>query len=924
MRGWWRKVMGIALLLPAATAVGVACGSIDDGLKPPPAAQTGSGGSGTGSGSSSTGGSEACTEGQTRECHVTLGNHDGTLSCFDGVQHCHGGAWSTCTDGTVTFRPAPPPEEDPLPSAGPSPCINNPCDPSCQIYDENPDGGIKADGQAPTYPWQAGGLGDLPTSMQNNASHEPCAQASDCQFNQHCKSPATGTCAHHKCAPGVGLDQNCDACVTKICAADPTCCTTPYTGTCAHDPCVTGVPLKTTCNTKVATVCTTNPTCCSGTWDATCVTAYGTAAKKNCAAMAGNWTQTCADKVYSLCGADCQTDPPCAHDKCYSGAALASACDPCVAQICAQYPSCCSDKWDGTCVDRVGTLCGESCPVKGDCVPWLPSEKDPKCAGIDLALGVPCSGSLPVCNHGNTTAPAGITIAHWALGTGGIPTCTPDTSTATTCTTAQAIPPGQCINVTNCGLSNTDREIMVNPPGAGQVAECFCQNNWSLYSGSGNACKQPSCSAVTSRTFKKLNMFVQFDRSGSMTTNDRWGKATSALKAFFSDPQSAGIGVALRFWEHYKPIAGCDNTNCSITACSVPLVPLGTLTSAASPTDTQEKALNDAIDATSPNADTPMYPALAGALKWAQTQLAANPKEQYVVVIVTDGYPNSCTTDPASIAGLADDAYKNYGILTYAVGIADANVSLMNSVAQKGGTGQAFFISDEGDVQQQMLSAMLQIKGDTVTCAFDLPNQGLFDPSAADVTYSASAGTKQPLAKVSNAASCGSGWYYDNAATPKKMILCPTTCQTVLADSGARIDVNLGCPGSYTPSTYSQIYQATCPAGTKVQWGFLAYDTLTPGNSNVIFQARTAATAADLPLATFSALATAQAAPDTQTCGMGGPSPCPVDLYTKLGGLPAAKQEFLELSMTLNPTIDKTAGPTVKSWDVTYSCPASE
>jgi len=420
-------------------------------------------------------------------------------------------------------------------------------------------------------------------------------------------------------------------------------------------------------------------------------------------------------------------------------------------------------------------------------------------------------------------------------------------------------------------------------------------------------------------------MFVQFDRSGSMTTNDRWGKTTTALKAFFQDPSSGGIGVALRFWEHFKPVAGCDDSACNVDACAVPLVTLGTLTTSPMPTDTQEQKLIDAINSVTPAADTPMYPALAGALKWATTNQLANPSQQYVVVFVTDGIPNSCNMDQTAIAQLAGDAYTNAGVLTYAIGIQDANVTLMNSIASKGGTSTAFFVSEQQDVQAQFLDAMLQIKGDTVACEFDLPNGGLYDPSNAKVSYTPTSGAVVAFPKVLSASACGSGWYYDSNANPKKIYLCPTTCQTILGDTGAKIDVDLGCPGAYEPATYKTTYQATCPAGTKVQWGYLAYSTTTPGNSNVIFAARTATTQAGLASATFSTLATAQSSPiDAQVCLMSGPSPCPADVYTKLGGLPAARQEFLEFSVTMNPTTDKAAAPVVTGWDLTYSCPSSE
>ncbi|MRG93943.1 vWA domain-containing protein [Polyangium spumosum] len=935
-RAAWRSSFALAMFALAPAALVFAC-SAEQPLTPRPG-EGGTGGTGAGT---SVG---PCVDGQVRACSVTIGEHNGILTCLDGKQACVEGTWGACAEGTISSRAAPPKAKVRQTSARPDdgaggvivyshtagPCVNNPCDPSCQVFEEQPDAGLTPDASGSIYDWQTGDLGDFPGGLVNKGLKEPCAQASDCQYNMQCRSPVTGTCAHHKCAEGSGLAADCDPCVTKICDIDPSCCAQPYEGTCAHDPCKVGGKLKSSCDACVKEVCKAKASCCSGTWDQSCVDLIPSECGKTCDAALGGWDPTCVDKVYTVCGATCQDAGNCEHSKCYAGPPLNPACDPCVAKVCAVSPSCCSTTWDNLCVDKVATLCQESCPVKGDCVPWLPGETDPQCTGIDLSVGVPCNGVVPVCNHGKTEAPAGVRLVHFPANSQQYPKCAPDQThpNMQECLTQEPIPPGQCISVdaNACGIGNGNREIMINPPKKNAASpyfdECFCENNWSLSSG-GNGCAPPECSVVTSKTVRQVNMFVQFDRSGSMTINDRWGKATGALKNFFKDPSSAGLGVALRFWEHFKPVAGCDDTACNVDACSVPLVPLAKLTSDPAPTDAQEQKLVAAIDATLPTADTPLQPALAGAEKWAKAYQLANPAQQTVVVLVTDGKPNSCGNDNATIAAFAEDALVNAGVLTYAIGIQDSSPTLMNLIAQKGGTGSAFFISDADDIAQKFLSAMLQIKGDTVSCEFDLPNAGLFDPTNATVVYTPTQGQQVNMAKVLDAASCGNGWYFDNAANPSKITLCPTTCQTVLNDAGAQIDVQLGCPGSYDPATYTHVYQATCPTGTKVQWGWFAYDTVTPGDSNVIFAARTA-TAADQLSGAFTTLATARATPaDTQLCTMAGPAPCPIDVYTKLD-LPGARQEFLEFSVTFNPTTNKGAAPTLNGWEITYSCVDSE
>src|SRR5689334_1326416 len=55
---------------------------------------------------------ETCDEGEARECGRTLAQHDAVLSCLHGVQHCEGGTWGECEEGTIHEFPA---NETPVP-----------------------------------------------------------------------------------------------------------------------------------------------------------------------------------------------------------------------------------------------------------------------------------------------------------------------------------------------------------------------------------------------------------------------------------------------------------------------------------------------------------------------------------------------------------------------------------------------------------------------------------------------------------------------------------------------------------------------------------------------------------------------------------------------------------------------------------------
>ncbi|MEO7330799.1 MAG: hypothetical protein ABI193_19645 [Minicystis sp.] len=88
------------------------------------------------------------------------------------------------------------------------------------------------------------------------------------------------------------------------------------------------------------------------------------------------------------------------------------------------------------------------------------------------------------------------------------------------------------------------------------------------------------------------------------------------------------------------------------------------------------------------------------------------------------------------------------------------------------------------------------IVGD-LACELTMPvpsGGGAIDPANVAMTFTPSNAAAQGLPHVMNAASCnGDGWYYDNNAAPTKLLLCPTTCTTVKADPGGKLDILVGC-----------------------------------------------------------------------------------------------------------------------------------
>lgn len=645
-----------------------------------------------------------CTDGTTRKCGVTLSVHDGIASCFKGVNECVGGHWSECRNGTEVQMSLPSGNSPGARSQSLSqatPCGTNPCDPRCQQWLEQPDGGvnIEYEGSFPVIPdggvpynWVQGSPANYPSGV---GTKEPCTVAADCQIDSHCVSPSAGTCAHSQCATGAALASACNPCVTEICGADPTCCS-------------------------------------------------------------GSWTQSCVDAVSSVCGATC----------------------------------------------TAGVNPGDPPLTDGKCEPWYPTQTDPSCAGYDLTVGPTCTSGIPVCNRGKSFSPAGVTVSIYPASQ--FESASPSGATST-CTVQYPIAPGWCRDAQGCATPNAGDAILVSAPastedGGSGGQECRSDDDWSIYAP--GACTEPICSSnASSPTAKTLNLFFMVDRSWSMVCGQtcpypddpptdgsasRWDSVTAALKDFLGDPKSAGIHVALRFFPDSNPVAGCDGASrtgvyngttvteplgdnippgtlasvqcpattapaCDANACATPLVegtldwPVGTSPCASSPDKTECDAFN-ALATTQPIRswcfNTPLYPALGGAIQWAEAGKSARPNEEFAVVIVTDSDPEGgCDNTPADIETLAANGLAN-GVTTYVVGISGAtgvSASMCNGVASAGG-GQCFQVSaSNGDVSSQAAAAFQSIAAKTTSCDFSLPNTGAFDPSLASVTYTAGA-----------------------------------------------------------------------------------------------------------------------------------------------------------------------------------------
>lgn len=285
-----------------------------------------------------------------------------------------------------------------------------------------------------------------------------------------------------------------------------------------------------------------------------------------------------------------------------------------------------------------------------------------------------------------------------------------------------------------------------------------------------------------------LDIIVLLDKSGSMSTNDKWGGVTNALKTFVNDPASAGIGVGLL----YFPVDNGDGA-CNFLDYDEPVVPVAELPGNA-------PALVSSIDSEMPSGGTPTYGALKGTLFNATAHQAANLTHKVIVVFVSDGDPNGCYENSEDtipvISDLASSALNYNGVQTYVIAIQGSIVANLNQIAAAGGTTQAYDVTAN---VAEFSQKMAEIRAAALSCEFVIPEPPAaqeLDPEKINVSYTPGGqGSPQTLPQATNFADCGAGpgWYYDNNTDPTKILLCPASCTTVQADSAAEIGVLFGC-----------------------------------------------------------------------------------------------------------------------------------
>jgi uncharacterized protein YegL len=316
----------------------------------------------------------------------------------------------------------------------------------------------------------------------------------------------------------------------------------------------------------------------------------------------------------------------------------------------------------------------------------------------------------------------------------------------------------------------------------------------------------------TTYTSTPVALFIMLDRSISMvgpqpTGASSWTNAVNAVTAFVKDPMSSGLDIGLGSF----PVGANDTYDCNAGSdCGTPIVPIASL-----PMNMQPMV--DAMNAQTPMglAFTPTECGLRGMInECLQFQANSPTGEKCVAVLVTDGAPTQCNTDENALTMIITDGHSK-GVDTYTLGLPGSDINVLNQYAQAGGTTMAVDVSAGATA---FVAALNAIRGKVahkdshtvvtpviiqtpLKCQWRIPAQKMgdpaLDPTLVNLQYTPMTGQPTQFGHVAGAAACpasGNAWYFDDEMNPTQVFLCPSTCTTVEAVQGARIDILLHCP----------------------------------------------------------------------------------------------------------------------------------
>ena len=186
-----------------------------------------------------------------------------------------------------------------------------------------------------------------------------------------------------------------------------------------------------------------------------------------------------------------------------------------------------------------------------------------------------------------------------------------------------------------------------------------------------------------------VDMFIMFDRSGSMgndckvgdTTGSKWCRAINAASGYFKSAGATGQAAALQFFpldNHAKELC---TTGDRYAVAAQPAADYEALPSS---------AFDALLNATSPDkggagggGGTPTEAAIRGTTRF--TAGNRRPGRVTIGILVTDGDPNGCNESLSDLSDLLAAHLTATKVRTYVIGMQGASFDNLEKIAQGGG-----------------------------------------------------------------------------------------------------------------------------------------------------------------------------------------------------------------------------------------------
>jgi len=191
----------------------------------------------------------------------------------------------------------------------------------------------------------------------------------------------------------------------------------------------------------------------------------------------------------------------------------------------------------------------------------------------------------------------------------------------------------------------------------------------------------------------------------------------------------------------------------------------------------------------------------------------------HFVAVTDDESGLSATEFQTQMMALLGHGFQLHSIASPPGSTNCVSVPLLGMICEDGCSGPGGNAADNGDIYWQVsmatggqtfsictadwsglfatLSAAISIPT-PLPCVFELPEPpdgSTLDSMRVNIIYTDAGGTEETIPNVGTYSRCspGGGWYYDDAAAPTQIVLCPASCTQVSADLSGRVNIALGC-----------------------------------------------------------------------------------------------------------------------------------